>query len=382
MVAKRPLKILHLVGDREDAGGVLSVIRNLHNASAADGWQHIVWVNQQYKETRQPALEYRYSRSVKAESTRHLDLLRQAAPATRELIDLWQEEHFDIIHAHSRGTLLVVLLFAWLTRHPVLFTNHNYANRTGLYRWAAKRKHMHKVVLTPNMANHYGLNSKNGKVRTISACYGDEFLQHPLVERRRFDDPDQPIRLVGVGSVIGWKKWDLVVEAIYRLPDALRHRVDFSIWGPTLQLPEAQAFAVSLNQMIERYDLGSQIHLRGSTTNVSGELLKSDVFLLPSTNEPCSIALMEALALGLPVIVSKSGGCVDIVKPDCGLHFQPDDPDSLRRCLEETITSPTIFNPPADIRNTVKQRCATEVFGAYEKLYQELVQLRPAKQDK
>jgi len=81
---------------------------------------------------------------------------------------------------------------------------------------------------------------------------------------------------------------------------------------------------------------------------------------------------MEALALGLPVIVSKSGGCVDIVKQGCGLLFQPDDPESLRRSLEATIASPTLFESPAGIRDTVRNRCATEVFDHYDRLYREL----------
>lgn len=372
MANEHPLKILHLTGEREDAGGVLSVIRNLQNAGAGGGWKHVVWVNQAYKETRQPALEYRYSRAAQAESDNRLRLIGQAIPATRELLALLQTEHYDVIHAHSRGALPIAMLFSWRTKRPSLFTNHNYARQTGLYRWASKSKRLHTALLTPNMAKHYGLNAPNGRVRIISACFGDEFLHLPLAERRGLRSPNHSFRIIGVGSLVGWKKWDLLAEAVRRLPEALQKKIQCDVWGPTLQLSESRAFAAALRRKIRQCKLDDQVRLCGSSVDVVAELLQSDLFVLPSANEPCSVALMEALALGLPAVVSNSGGCPDIVEPGCGLLFRPDDPQSLKQCLEKAILAPDEFQPPAGIRDSVRHRCASRVFQAYQKVYREL----------
>ena len=132
-MSNKTCKILHLVGDHEDAGGVLSVLRNLQSVTPEGEMQHCVWVKEGYKETRKPALEYRHSRSVVAESTNHFKLFAQALPAYGDLKRLLEKEPFDIIHAHSRGTLLVGILAARFLKRPVLFTNHNYARRLGLY---------------------------------------------------------------------------------------------------------------------------------------------------------------------------------------------------------------------------------------------------------
>ena len=372
MPSSPPLKILHLVGDHEDAGGVLSVIRNLDSVSCDEGWEHVVWVNHAYQESRKPALKYRYSRSVLAESTRHLALVRQAGPASSELVALCKEEHFDIIHAHSRGTLLVALLFAWRTKRSVIYTNHNYARGTKLYQWSAKMPRMHTVVLTANMARHYGLQIGTDRVNQISACYSDTYLKRPLATRRDLSGVKGKIKLIGVGSVIGWKKWDLVVDAIRRLSPEIQQRIEFNIWGPTLQLPEAITFAEQLKKSIESHRLGAVVRLRGSTSHVIDELCESDYFVLPSTNEPCSVALMEALALGLPVIVSDSGGNVDIVKAGCGLKFSADDPDSLKSTLEQAINEPSVFCAPEEIRQSVRERSASRVFELYRALYHDI----------
>ena len=371
MQINQPIRILHLVGDREDAGGVLSVLRNLDSVSDANTCEHLVWVNRAYRETRQPSLTYRFSDSVLAESSRHSDLLKQAFPASRELIQLCQEESFDIVHAHSRGTLLVAILYAWKTGRPVIYTNHNYARGPRLYRWAARRPKMYSVVLTQNMARHYGLDPKASRVRQISACYNDAYLSEPLIERRSSNG--RRLKLIGVGSVIGWKKWDLVIEAIHRLDPEHQQAIEFDIWGPTLQFPEAIAFAERIKNMIRDYQLEETVHLRGSTTDVVSELRKSDLFVLPSTNEPCSVALMEALALGLPVVVSESGGNVDIVQSGCGLKFAPDNPNALAKVLTQVIENKVTFGQPGEIRDSVRHRCATNVLALYTELYQDIM---------
>ena len=79
---KKPLKILHLVGDHEDAGGVLSVIRNLQKVTPASSMEHAVWVKEGYRESRKPPLQYRYSRYVVGNPFTEVG---QAWPAFKEL---------------------------------------------------------------------------------------------------------------------------------------------------------------------------------------------------------------------------------------------------------------------------------------------------------
>jgi glycosyltransferase involved in cell wall biosynthesis len=365
------LKVLHLVGDREDAGGVLSVLRNLQSVTQANEVQHCVWVKDGYRETRSPSLDYRYSKSVVAESTNHLKLFAQAIPAYRELRSLIQKEPFDILHAHSRGTLLVAILAARRMHRPVVFTNHNYARRCGLYRWAAKQPHMHTVVLTPNMATHYGLDEAMPRLKIISACFSQSLLETPLMEstRRRKHDP---LRLIGVGNVIGWKKWDLLAKALNLMTPEERARIQCDIWGPTPDLPEAHRFDKSLRELIQVSGLTQQIQLKGPTQDVQSKLRQADWFVIPSTNEPCSVALMEALAVGMPALVSRSGGNVDLVQEGCGLHFKPDDAASLAEQLKAILGGTFVPKNPSDIRNSVDSRSASLVFRQYRSLYQNL----------
>ena len=151
------LRILHLLGATEDTGGILTVLRNLQTATAAQECEHVVWVNAAYREVRAPALSYRSTRHLLQDSFNHPELAWRAGRSLGELRRLLRSERFDVLHAHTRGAFLVALALATVGRRTVVFTNHGYARRRGMYRWGASRPRLFTCVLTPNMARHYGL---------------------------------------------------------------------------------------------------------------------------------------------------------------------------------------------------------------------------------
>jgi len=80
-----------------------------------------------------------------------------------------------------------------------------------------------------------------------------------------------------------------------------------------------------------------------ATEPLAAELRRSDVYLAPSRNDPCSNALLEALASGLPAVYRKSGGHPELVG-DAGVPFDAADEaaaalDRLVAELEERRTA-------------------------------------------
>src|SRR5262249_28099802 len=122
------------------------------------------------------------------------------------------------------------------------------------------------------------------------------------------------------------------------------------------------------------HDLGRQFHFAGPTGSIVDELRKADWLVHPSTNEPCSVALQEALALGLPVVVSQSGGSVGFFQPGRkGVVFKPDDSDDLARQLGRILRGEVSVLAPADIRETVRDRSASGVLPCYQEFYRRVL---------
>jgi glycosyltransferase involved in cell wall biosynthesis len=70
------------------------------------------------------------------------------------------------------------------------------------------------------------------------------------------------------------------------------------------------------------------------TREVAEELRRHDVYLAPSRNDPCSNALLEALACGLPAAYRASGGHPELVG-EAGLPFE--EPEELTGVLDRVV---------------------------------------------
>jgi len=257
-------------------------------------------------------------------------------------------------------------------KQPVVFTNHAYARRTGLYRAASRVQGLRTVLLTPNHARHYGLEPQPGRIEILSECGADRFFDAPIPARP--PTAARPLQFVGIGNVVGWKKWELLLDAIHRLPVELRNRIQVTIWGPIPADRAARQYSEELRAAIQENGLQPHFRLAGPTAEVERILARADWFVLPSTNEPCSVALIEALASGVPALVSASGGNTDIVEDNVtGAHFIPDSAESLSGRLESILNGTLQPAPPEVIRASVAERSATVIAGRYAALYREMM---------
>lgn len=105
--------------------------------------------------------------------------------------------------------------------------------------------------------------------------------------------PDR-LRIVSLGRLHSWKRFDLLITAFSHLSDKYLDW-DLHIFG------EGQEFN-SLKSQIEELGLTDRVFLEGLTTDSLGEIYKAEIFALPSEYEPFGMVLIEAYAVGRPVV--------------------------------------------------------------------------------
>lgn len=81
----------------------------------------------------------------------------------------------------------------------------------------------------------------------------------------------------------------------------------------------------------------------------------SDVFVMPSRSEPFGLAALEAMACGLPVVGTSSGGLMDMITPDVGSLVPADDPEALALALEAVLSLEEVQ------KEALQRRCAWHV---------------------
>lgn len=137
------------------------------------------------------------------------------------------------------------------------------------------------------------------------------------------------VRFVSTGSLIHRKGYDLLIKAFERL-NLPNDKWELLIIGDG----EERA---NLQTQIGRVGLSDNIQLVGKKdkSQIMEILLKSDVFVLPSRSENFSVAVLEALCMGMPVVASICGGIKECVDSSNGLLFPVDDIDSLSHAIQE-----------------------------------------------
>ena len=85
----------------------------------------------------------------------------------------------------------------------------------------------------------------------------------------------------------------------------------------------------------------SQIEFTGYRTDVDAQLEHADVFVLPSVNENLPLALLQAMAAGLPCIAAEVGGIPEVLSADCGVLVAPGDVGMLRTAMARLIDEPS-----------------------------------------
>jgi len=371
------MKVLHLLGSVEDIGGILSVVRSLQSTAAGSDCTHVAWVNAGFCETRSPTLLRRPSRFLLDESPAPAALVVRAALAAFELCALLRREPYDVLHAHTRGSLPLAVAMAARRAPPVVFTCHGFVRRVAAYRLAFRCPGLSVVLLTPSMARHFNLDPGRQRLHLVSDCCADTFFGEPLVERASKEDPRRR-RLVGLGTVIAEKNWHLVLDALARLHPDHRNRLEFHQWGATPDNADARAYARQLEAQVSSLGLARHCQFHGPAPDVPAVLRAADWFVLPSTREPCSVALIEGLAMGLPAVMSASGGNLDIIEEGrTGLLFEPDQSAALAGCLTRVASGEVPLAAPAEIRESVRSRSAAAVARQYLALYRSLTVATP-----
>lgn len=169
------------------------------------------------------------------------------------------------------------------------------------------------------------------RVITLPKAVDVGFFSRPPVT---FDSPapDHPAvrRFVYVGSDIVRKGLDVLLGAVECLPSDLHWHL--TIVGAT-------------REQCERAFPRLKVPLDNPRILFAGKLEKlqlrqllwdSHVFVLPSRAEALGVALLEALAAGLPVVATRVGGIPEIISdPAAGVLVPPDEPVALAKAMAQ-----------------------------------------------
>lgn len=161
--------------------------------------------------------------------------------------------------------------------------------------------------------------------------------------------------VAGLGYLIPRKNYELLITAFARadLPADSILRIAGS--GP--DLPRLRDLAGRLG-ITDRVEFPGQLDREGVVALLQG----ARAFAHPSNLESFGVVLIEAMALGLPVVATDSGGPADIVRPEVGYLTPVGDIDRLAAALTDLYARRNELDAQA-IREQCRRRFGPEAFA-------------------
>lgn len=148
-------------------------------------------------------------------------------------------------------------------------------------------------------------------------------------KRQSLGVPEDAVLLTSVGELIPRKNHKIVLSALSEIKN---ENVHYAIVGSGTLLSELKAVA-------EELGISQRVHFLGYRKDIAEIYAVSDVCCLPSVHEGLPVALMEAMAAGLPAVCSRIRGSVDLIDNKGGILFESGNVDECCRAIEDVINS-------------------------------------------
>ncbi len=133
--------------------------------------------------------------------------------------------------------------------------------------------------------------------------------------------------------------------------------------------------APSLKELARTLDLEANVRFEGAVEDVWPLLSEANVFVLASRYEPLGIAVMEAMAAGLPVVATSVGGLPELVTPHRnGTLVPPGNVEALGQAIIDLFECSDDAAISANARSASAAWHESEMTAKYADLYERLTQ--------
>jgi glycosyltransferase involved in cell wall biosynthesis len=249
----------------------------------------------------------------------------------------------DILHAHDYKTNLLAVLLGPRYGARVVTTVHGYVVRSGRLsayyladRWSLRRMD-HVIAVSEDLdalLQRWGID-RSRRTLVQNAIDTEAYARREPIPAAKSRLGLRPGGLVvgAVGRLSPEKGFDLLIRSLARLVSD-GFDVELMIAGEGGERPR-------LEGLVRELGLDGRVRLLGHRTDVTELYQAMDVYVLSSLREGLPNVLLEAMAMGVPVVATRIAGVPRLVADEVsGLLVDPGSPDGLAAGMSRLLSDP------------------------------------------
>lgn len=298
-----------------------------------------------------------------------------------KIIEIIKQENINLIHAHGSRAASNMIWAAKRLKKPLVYTVHGWSFHQDQPYWIQKLRAWSEKIICKCCQQVICVSESNKlsgkKAFNLNSC---QVIENGInLERFNYHGNNKNLR-----NQFGFSEDDILVGLIARITlqkdpltfiqgIALAHKQNPRIKGLVIGEGDMKDEIV---EYIKQHQMDSYIHTTPFRTDVPDILNTIDIYCLPSLWEGLSIALLEAMAMKKPVIVTPTDGCKElIINGNNGLVVNFKSPDEIAHACLQYINTPTLIQKCTNTAyKMVEERFnAQRVSDTVLKIYQDIV---------
>lgn len=242
---------------------------------------------------------------------------------------LKKQEKPDIIYAHFLYNISYAVYLKEKYNIPLVGMEHwSVLNQFELssdiiYRGQIAYQGANKIIAVSNSLKEQIYNHFKRDAIVIHNMVNEDFFQVPI---RKYTNRDKLI-YISIGSLFYIKGHDILIKA---LSEVAQYTLDWE-----LRIVGGGSEEKNLQNLIKQLGLENNIKIIGrkNKQEIISLLYDSDIFILPSRSENFSVAVLEALSAGLPVVATICGGIRECINEKNGVLVPVEDTSGLAKSI-------------------------------------------------
>lgn len=271
--------------------------------------------------------------------TRSFFNVRGILRSYKQTVKLMKDNKYDFVHCYTPIGGAMARLACKATKTKCMYTAHGFHFFKGgstfswLFFYPLEKilSRCTDMLVTIN-DDDYNLARKKFKKTKVYYTPGagldtDKFVidtESRVIKRQELGIKDDDIMLLSVGELNKNKNHQVVIRAIKEFGNK---KIKYFICG---QGPLEEKH----KELIKELGLEEQVYLLGFRTDIKQMCQAADIFMFPSLREGLPLSLMEAMACGIPSIVSNTRGNRDLINEKVGIIVEPLDVEGWVKALD------------------------------------------------
>jgi glycosyltransferase involved in cell wall biosynthesis len=180
-------------------------------------------------------------------------------------------------------------------------------------------------------------------VNAIDASRWDPETDGSAVRAELGIAPDDVVLSI-ISRVYSWKGHTELLQALAKVaPEFGDFRLLLVGVDDLRAQPGHKSYMAELRELTHELGLENHVIFTGFRTDIPQVMAATDIYTMPSFEEPCAVAFLEALAMSVPVIALDSGGTAQLVDHErSGLLSKPYDIDELAANILRLLRDPEL----------------------------------------